>query len=176
MTSIGKIRGINTRIGRKGISDYATQSLMFNADKLNIGAVTESGYLSKSKDVLENDLFTSLIENYEEEYKLQKYIGEDKYVYKEIMEGFLINYIKPSEYYITMREESTAKSFADVIVETVEEYETFEDDDGEDNDLKKGFIEWLKEDYRAKGEYSEKVYGKVYGKVNKNKGDTNGGN
>lgn len=158
MVSIGKIRGINTRIGRKGISDYATQSLLFNADKLKIGAVTDSGFLSKSKDVLENDLFTSLIENYEEEYKLQKYMGDDKYVYKEIMEGFLINYIRPSEYFTAMRKESNAKNFADVIIEIVEEQKKFEDED-----LKKGFIEWLKEDYRVKGEYGSKVYDKVYG-------------
>lgn len=151
MASISKIRGINTRIRRKGISDYATQNLIFNAYKL--GAVTPSGYLSKSKAILEDDLFTSLIENYQQEYKEQELMGEDKYIFKETMDALLDQYVQPSEYYQTMRHSSNAKDFAETIIDYINTKETFEDED-----LKKGFIEWLKEDYAVNGKNAEKVF------------------
>lgn len=80
-------------------------------------------------------------------------MGEDKYIYKETMDGLLDQYVQPSEYYQTMRHSSNAKDFAETIIDYIDTKETFEDED-----LKKGFVEWLKEDYKVKGAYSKEVF------------------
>ena len=159
MPSLGKIRTINTRIRRykeRGIEfDKPLEKLLMDVD--NFMLMTESGYISKSKEAVNNEYLGLSVEAYEEDLKDLKTMGVAAYNNREILSGILTQHIQPSDYYQMMNGSSNGDVFIDEIVNSLksEKDKIFEDDEQADD-----FAKWLLDDYNANGRISERSFDK----------------
>ena len=124
MNYLSLIRTINTRLFRGQIG-YAEKKFLARANQL--GYLTKSNRISKSKKSVSSKQMQKALEEYKSEHFEEK-LDQDNYQKKKDIEGLISERVPPSDYWQTMRKCRDGESFAIAITNEINEFHTFEED------------------------------------------------
>lgn len=137
MNYLSLIRTTNTRLFRGQIG-YAEKKLIARANQL--GFLTKSGRISKSKKTISSKQLQKALEEYQEEHFEEKQ-DQTNFQKKKDIEDLISERVPPSEYWQTMRKCRDRESFALSISNKIKDFKTFEEE------YQQEILDYLKEEF-----------------------------